>query len=148
DLMRPNADIPAIDAASAAGMAHQRQGDGCLARAGFPDQGKNFSRRDVETDTPDDLDLAARIGNGADPEITDGNKRGFSHQSLLSRIFVGRLSMNILTEMVSEAMAIDGKITAGAPRLSPSIFSRTNAPQSALGGCTPRPRKDSPDRTS
>ncbi|MNN70589.1 hypothetical protein D3C81_1864550 [compost metagenome] len=43
--------------------------------------------------------------------------------------------------MVRVAMATAGASTAGAPWPRPSMFSRTSEPQSASGGCIPRPRK-------
>ena len=52
------------------------------------------------------------------------------------------------TEIVSTAIAAAGISAAGMPNTMPSLFSFTMAPQSASGGCTPRPINDRADRKS
>src|SRR5690606_21322613 len=51
-----------------------------------------------------------------------------------------------LTEMARMAIAAAGMRAAPMPKTMPSLFSFTMPPQSASGGCTPSPRKDSADR--
>src|SRR5690606_40005260 len=53
-----------------------------------------------------------------------------------------------LTEMASAAIAAAGMRAAPIPNTMPSLFSFTMPPQSAAGGWTPSPRKESADRNS
>ena len=46
-----------------------------------------------------------------------------------------------VTAIVSVAIASAGASTAAPPTGNAPRFSRTSEPQSAIGGCTPRPRK-------
>ncbi len=122
-------DAAAGDAAARAGISHQRQRYRRLSRAAFADKSDDLALGDIEADALDDLYTAAGIGGGFDLQVTDFYE--VAHYSLRSRIFCGRLSIRRFTLIVRLAMANDGKITAGAPKGRPPMFSRTNAPQSA-----------------
>ena len=68
--------------------------------------GDDLALGDVEADALDDLHGAAGVGAGFDAEVADLDD--VSHQALLSRILMGRLSIKRFTLIVRLAMASDG----------------------------------------
>ena len=72
-----------------------------------------------------------------------------SHRGPLSGRWYGSESSRRQVDRDRRAPQSPGGISAaGMPKTMPSLFSLTMPPQSASGGWTPRPRKDSADRNS
>src|SRR5205823_4018801 len=102
---------------------------------------ENLARLDPERDIVDDRhDAAVRAARG-DAQMIDLYDGAHQWSSLAASALPGRLSITRFTAIVKIAIASAGAITDAPPVASAPRFSRTIDPQSAAGGCTPRPRK-------
>ena len=124
-----------LDRRAEAGIAHQRERDGGLARAGFADQRQHFARRNGEGDVLDD-DLAGAVRLlDEDRETFDSNGGagvdGHVHRQRHALPPGLSASIRRLAPTVRVAMASAGTMIAGAPCGRPEMFSRTSEPRSA-----------------
>ena len=114
--------------------------DGRLAGAGLADEAEHLAGRDLERDLVDDV--GARPMSSTRRSRTSTARRG-SSVPLPSRPIAARAmpSVTRLVPTVSRPMASTGSSTAHGWTVIESRFSLIISPQSAVGGCRPKPRK-------
>ena len=109
-------DAPGDEAAGAAEIAHDGEGDGGLAGAGFADEAERLALVDGEAEAGDDVGFAGaqEEGDAGGVQFEDGRisgdgrvgeEGGFSHAGPISR----RPTASRLKPMVREEMAAQGK---------------------------------------
>ena len=132
--------------AAAAAVSEQGHPDGGLAAAGLADQAEYLPSLNLDADLVDHV--VARAGE-LDPQVADLDRRGVrrcerAHAfALRSSPIAARAipSVTRLVPTVSRPMAATGSSTPHGCTLIASRFSLIISPQSAVGGCSPKPRK-------
>src|SRR3954451_12556782 len=141
DLAAGDADCAARDLRAATCVPEQREPDRRLARARLADETEHLARVDRERDVVDDVVAAAF---DLDAEMLDLDDR-CAHSSIPPRSIPAaareRPSPIMLVPIVRSAIAITGMTTPHGWIVRPWRFSLIIRPQSAFGGCSPKPRK-------
>src|SRR5918992_737627 len=121
------------------GEPHRR-----LARSGFAHETEHLARVDVERDLVHDVDVFALE---LDTKTFDFQRARARHPGprpprSIPIAALAKPSPTRLVPIVSRPIAVTGSTTPhGWPASSPCRFSLIMRPQSAAGGCRPKPRK-------
>jgi hypothetical protein len=124
-------------------VAEQRHPHRRLAGARFADEPEHLARPDLERDLVDDVGVAA---DQVDPQVAHLNGRFLrdAHRWLFRSMPIAARAIPSVTRLVptvSRPIASTGSSTAHGCTVIDSRFSLIIRPQSAAGGCSPKPRK-------
>src|SRR5262245_4641616 len=167
DVAALDPDFASRDPRPATRVSEYGEADRRLARTRFPDEPQDLAGGDLKRDAVDDVlvapvvDLDTKVddlerGDARADLVRDGHMRArhgahFSPPVRPRSIPIAaraRPSPTRLVPIVSRAMAITGSRTGHGCSVSPFWFSLIIRPQSAAGGCSPKPRKLSPATTA
>src|SRR6185503_9252986 len=145
-----DADRPAVDGAAAAHVAEQRHPDGRLARPRLAHEPEHLARVDLERDLVDHVDVGPGQRDAqaldVDGRRTLGGLGGAHDLPPRSRPMAARATPSVtrFVPTVSRPMASTGRNTDHGWTVIARRFSLIIRPQSAEGGCRPKPRKLTP----
>ena len=152
DVSTLDPDLASGDSCAATRVTEHREADRRLPGSRLADEAEDLARGDVERDAVHDVLVRAVVDLHPRSTTSSACVAVFTRCPSVPRSMPiaarARPSPTRLVPIVSSAIAITGRRTGHGCSVSPFWFSLIISPQSAAGGCSPKPRKLSPATTA